>query len=263
MKNIVYVGLKDGIVSVENESFPIKNLSADLIKKYLPENIEPADIGGISWCLNDPTQTVFNTYHNGDFRFDVAEENYNKFIKPYVDIWQAKQDEQQQEQEKAKVEWNKFENRQARAIEVIRADYARAQSDGFMRSSLGFDADISPSSTATLLGTQTNLVATQSTKSTETPTTAFFDFNGYRHDLDADQVQVLICEINYAQNHLRVQKHRFKTAVTATTDNESLNTCLATCLFTALDFSRAAEDGTPAELPIEQPKTIQERVDAR
>lgn len=33
MKNIVYVGLKDGIVSVENESFPIKNLSADLIKK--------------------------------------------------------------------------------------------------------------------------------------------------------------------------------------------------------------------------------------
>lgn len=39
MKNIVYVGLKDGIVSVENESFPIKNLSADLIKNICQKTL--------------------------------------------------------------------------------------------------------------------------------------------------------------------------------------------------------------------------------
>ena len=263
MKNEVCLYLDGQSMLVDGEYLYTEGVSLDLIANKLPSNVNFDDVKTLGWTSNmGLPQKGFISLADGSL-FVFGEDKYNDYIQPYVDIWQAKQDEQQQEQEKAKVEWNKFENRQARAIEVIRADYARAQSDGFMRSSLGFDADISPSSTATLLGTQTNLVATQSTKSTETPTTAFFDFNGYRHDLDADQVQVLICEINYAQNHLRVQKHRFKTAVTATTDNESLNTCLATCLFTALDFSRAAEEGTPAELPIEQPKTIQERVAAR
>lgn len=231
MKNIVYVGLKDGIVSVENESFPIKNLSADLIKKYLPETIEPTDIGGISWCLNDPTQTVFNTYHNGDFRFDVAEENYNKFIKPYVDIWQAKQDEQQQEQEKAEAEWNKFENRQARALTQLNQDFATATERAHVKSSLGFTADANSTANENVNGLLITI---------GDGTVQFCDNNNQFHKLNKAQLETLRAEIVQNGQNLYAQKWKYRTAIEACSDNDQLDAVISSIQFTYLDFSASA-----------------------
>ena len=231
MKNIVYVGLKDGIVSVENESFPIKNLSADLIKKYLPENIEPADIGGISWCLNDPTQTVFNTYHNGDFRFNVAEENYNKFIKPYVDIWQAKQDEQQQEQEKAEAEYNRFENRQARALTQLNQDFATATERAHIKSSLGFTADANSTANENVNGLLITI---------GDGTVQFCDNNNQFHKLNKAQLETLRAEIIQNGQNLYAQKWKYRTAIEACSDNDQLDAVISSIQFTYLDFSASA-----------------------
>lgn len=231
MKNIVYVGLKDGIVSVENESFPIKNLSADLMKKYLPKNIEPADIGGISWCLNDPTQTVFYTYHNGDFRFDVAEENYDKFIKPYVDIWQAKQDEQQQEQEKAKAEWNKFENRQARALTKLNEDFSMAGESAHIKSSLGFTADANSTANENVNGLLITI---------GDGTVQFCDNNNQFHKLNKAQLETLRAEIIQNGQNLYAQKWKYRTAIEACSDKDQLDAVISSIQFTYLDFSASA-----------------------
>lgn len=231
MKKIVYVGFRDGIVSVENESFPIKNLSADLIKNYLPKNIEPTDIGGISWAPNDPAQTVFNTYHNGDFRFDVAEENYDKFIKPYVDIWQTKQDEQQQEQEKAKAEYNRFENRQARALTKLNEDFAIAGERAYIKSSLGFTADANSTANENINGLLITL---------DNGTVQFCDYCNQFHELNKAQLETLRAEIIQNGQNLYAQKWKYRTAIEACSDNDQLDAVISSIQFTYLDFSASA-----------------------
>lgn len=231
MRNIVYVGLKDGIVSVENEFFQIENLSADLIKNYLPENIEPTDIGGIYWCLNDPAQTVFNTYHNGDFRFDVAEENYNKFIKPYVDIWQVEKDRIEQEQQEIEEEYNHFENRQSRALNQLNRDFTTAAERAHVKSSLGFTADANSTANENVNGLLITI---------GDGTVQFCDYYNQFHELNKTQLETLQSEIIQNGQNLYAQKWQYRTAIESCGDNDQLDSVVSSIQFTYLDFSASA-----------------------
>lgn len=124
---------------------------------------------------------------------------------------------------------------------------------------VSFDADISPDSVATL--SATNLALNRNILAEEAPKTIFRDFYGLKRELDKVQVELLICQINAAQNHIRELKYTFKDKIKNTIDNESLNAALDTCAYSTLDFSKLSEDGKPTVMPFEQVSTYVDRID--
>lgn len=261
MKNKVMVWF-DGYKSVEvdGKDLPIANLSISTIQDKLPSDLEPNKILGIDWNMSVDNKICFGL-NDGSPRIFEAD-RYDDFIQPYVNLWQAEKDRLEQEQIEAEQEYAKFENRKERALNTIQADYEAVLERGFVRTSLGFDADISPDSSATLMGTQINLVYTMRTMSEgEPPKTVFRDFYGLKRELDVVQVERLICEINGAQNYIRELKYQFKGAVKETFDNASLNTCIETCVYSTLDYSNLDEFGKPTVLPFVESKSIKDRID--
>lgn len=259
MKNYVYVGFRDRVISVDREGLRM-TVPTDLIKDVVPENVKAEELSSITWDKSADKQTFFNMNNGAIIFFDSTEENYNKWVKPYVDLWQAEKDRLEQEQIQAQQEYAKFENRKERALDSIVNDYHSALEKGFVRTSLGFDADISPDSVATL--SATNLSLNRNILAEEPPKTVFRDFYGLKRELDKVQVELLICQINAAQNHIRELKYAFKTKVKETHDNDSLNTALDTCVYSTLDFSNLTVEGKPSIMPFEQPSTYVERIDA-
>lgn len=200
--------------------------------------------------FENPTKTV---------EIEKTEENYQKYCQPLIDLWQAEKDRIEAEQEAAKQELLKFENRKERALDSLVNDYHGALESGFVRTSMGFDADISPDSVATL--SATNIALNRNILAEESPKTVFRDFYGLKRELDKVQVELLICQINAAQNHIRELKYTFKTKVKESHDNESLNAALNTCVYSTLDFSKLSEDGKPTVMPFEQVSTYVDRID--
>lgn len=191
----------------------------------------------------------------------LTDEDWETCVKPFADQWQAEKDRLEQEQAQAEQEYAKFENRKERALDYIANDYHTALESGFVRTSMGFDADISPDSVATL--SATNLALNRNILAEEPPKTVFRDFYGLKRELDKVQVELLICQINAAQNHIRELKYTFKDKIKNTIDNESLNAALDTCAYSTLDFSNLAENGKPSVMPFEQVSTYVDRIDTR
>lgn len=259
MKNTANVDFVVKAISVNDDVLFLSSATIDVIKDVLPETVENKTIGYIMWFANNPSQTCFATENGEAILFEPNEENYNKWVKPYVDIWQAEKDRLEQEQIQAQQEYAKFENRKERALDKIVGDYHSTLANGFVRTSMGFDADISPDSVATL--SATNLALNRNLLAEESPKTVFRDFYGLERTLDKVQVELLICQINAAQNHIRELKYAFKTKVKETYDNDSLNTVLDTCVYSTLDFSKPTGEGKPSVMPFEQPSTYVERID--
>lgn len=258
MKNVFSVWF-DGYttIMVDNETLPISGLSIATIQDKLPPDLDPSTVQGLDWNILTEGKITFGTV--GGIPCVVEADRYIDFVQPYVDLWQAEKDRIEQEEQQAQEELNKFENRKERALTQITDDYHDALERGFVRTSLGFDVDISPESVATLLGTQTSLVYSMNTlvEGSPTPKTAFRDFCGLKHELDAMQVERLVYEINSAQNHIREMKYMFKTQVKETYDNDSLNAVIENCIYSTLDFT----NGQPVELLFVQPQSIKERID--
>lgn len=245
-------------ISVNKESFEF-SFSKDLLKA-VPADVALDDVEEIWWNVSGTSCFMLT----GSTPVFFTEDKYEDYIKPFVDIWQAEKDKRTQEQLALEQNYAKYENRKARAINIIRADYNSAVEHGFVRTSLGFDADISPKSSATLAGTQASLAYTAATLSNDEPKTDFLDFNSVEHKLDASQVGRLIYEINYAQNYIRGLKHIFKTKINdETNDNDSLNAVLETCVYNTLDFSKPDESGNPITLSLpDTAQSVVARVDA-
>ena len=232
-------------ISVDKESFEL-SLSKDLLKA-VPTDVALDDVEEIWWNVSGTSCFMLA----GGTPVFFAEDKYEDYVKPFADIWQAEKDKRTQEQLVLEQNYAKYENRKARAIKIIRADYDNAAEYGFVRTSLGFDADISPKSSATLAGTQASLAYAVTTLSNGEPKTDFLDFNSIEHELDVTQVGRLIYEINYAQNYIRGLKHTFKTKINdETADNESLNAVLETCIYNTLDFSKLDDAGNPTALSL-------------
>lgn len=201
-----------------------------------------------------PKTFFYSTTEGKTTHLEDTPENFAKWVQPFIDLWQAEKDRLEQE-------LLKFENRKERALETLVNDYHSALESGFVRTSMGFDADISPDSVATL--SATNLALNRNILAEEPPKTVFRDFYGLKRELDKVQVELLICQINAAQNHIRELKYTFKDKIKNTIDNESLNAALDTCVYSTLDFSKLSEDGKPTVMPFEQVSTYVDRIDTR
>lgn len=160
------------------------------------------------------------------------EENYNKYIKPFVDQWQAEKDRIEQEQQQAQEEYAKFSSRQLRAYDLVKTNYQSALDNAPVVTSLGFNADISTESTATLLGSKLNL------DNGTYDSVNFVDYYDIDREIDSAQINIILSEINQAQNHLRNQKQDYIAQIKNTYDNESLNALLPSLKFTTLDFTQ-------------------------
>lgn len=259
MKNSVAIYFSTSAVIVDGERYQFSGVTASVIEKNIPSNINPSQIDSIGWNKLVPNECCFYMTTGEGYHF--TEDKYNDYIQPYVDLWQAEKDRLEQEQAEAEQEYAKFENRKERALDSIVNDYHGALEVGFVRTSMGFDADISPDSVATL--SATNLALTRNLIEEEPPKTVFRDFYGLKRELDKVQVELLICQINAAQNHIRELKYTFKDKIKNTIDNESLNAALDTCAYSTLDFSKLSEDGKPTVMPFEQVSTYVDRIDTR
>ena len=264
MKNEVNIYFDVQAIQVDGRYLPIQGVSLTLIIDTLPSDVDFSGVKNMGWSSNMglPKKGYIALSNGSPFMFD--EDKYADYIQPYVDLWQAEIDRLEQEQQAAKEEYAKFENRKERALDTIQSDYEAVLSRGFVRTSLGFDADIKPDSTATLLGTQTGLVYASRALDvgSEAPRTVFRDFYGLKRELDAVQVERLICEINGAQNYIRELKYKFKDQIKGTFDNDSLNAVIKDLAYSTLDYSNLDEQGNPAVLPfVESPKSILERID--
>lgn len=257
MKNQVFIYFRGSAIDVDGQFLQFDGVVPDLIIDKLPSEIDPINIDNISWKKDVPNECCFYMTTGEGHHF--TEDKYNDYIQPYVDLWQTEKDRLEQEQIQAQQEYSKFENRKERALDSIVNDYHTALEKGFVRTSLGFDADISPDSVATL--SATNLSLNRNILAEEPPKTVFRDFYGLKRELDKVQVELLICQINIAQNHIRELKYEFKSKVKETFDNESLNTALDACVYSTLDFSNLSETNKPTVIPFEQFANYVQRID--
>lgn len=255
----VYIVPSENKIKVDGEplifNFPkpatVKDIPIDLILQ-----INWKDCGLTNICYYEDV-----LYGKKYREIPLTDDDWETCVKPFADQWQAEKDRLEQENIEAEQEYAKFENRKERALDYIANDYHSALESGFVRTSMGFDADISSDSVATL--SATNLALNNNILVEEAPKTVFRDFYGLKRELNKVQVELLICQINLAQNHIRELKYTFKDKIKNTGDNDGLNLALEECVYSTLDFSNLAEDGTPSVMPFEQVSTYVDRIDTR
>ena len=229
MKNMVCVDFTNMAIGVDTQWFTFDSLSIDIIKDSLPENVKNKTVFFINWWLNDSTQTSFGLSDYSSVIFENNEENYNKWVKPYVDIWQAKKDEQQQQEEEAQQEYMKFENRQARALTQLNTDFETAKERAHIVSSLGFTVDANQTANENVTGLLVMIG--------DTETVQFCDYHNQFHELNKSQLETLQTEIIQNAQSLYAQKWQYRTAIEDCVDNEGLDAVVATIEFTYMDFS--------------------------
>ena len=236
MKNEVYVGFLERVINVDKEVLLISDLTIDLIKDVLPENVEASKLASMSWNVNEAYQLRFIHSDGGVVRIENNDENYNKYVQPYVDIWQSEKDKQDQEQEEAEAERNKFENRQARALTQLNADFETVKERAHIKSSLGFTVDANQTANENVNG----LLVTIS----EGETVQFCDYYNQFHELTKADLETLQTEIIQNAQNLYQQKWVYRTQIENCTDNEGLDAVTATIEFTYMDFTAQAEEPT-------------------
>lgn len=173
----------------------------------------------------------------------LTDADWQEVVKPYADQWQAEKDRIEQEQQAAAEEYAKFSSRQIRAYTLINDNYKSALENAGVATSLGYDADISADSSATLLATKMNL------DNGVYDTVNFVDYHDLNREIDGAKCETLISEINQTQNHLRDQKQDFMAQVKNCSSNEQLDALLPTLKFTTLDFTQDTATASEETMP--------------
>lgn len=231
MKNEVCIYLDGQSMSVDGEYLYVNGVSLDLIIDKLPSDVNFDDVKTLGWSSNmGLPQKGFIILADGS-PFVFGEDKYNDYIQPYVDIWQAQKDEQQQEQEKAEAEWNKFENRQARALTQLNQDFATAAERAHVKSSLGFTADANSTANENVNGLLITIGE---------GTVQFCDYYNQFHELNKAQLETLQSEIIQNGQNLYAQKWQYRQAIESCGDNDQLDSVVSSIQFTYLDFSASA-----------------------
>lgn len=235
MRNYVYVQFFDNkVVSVDSELFYLPDLTIDTIKSVLPDELKETPIFGITWKMDDQWNTGFTLTSGGFVDLELKEENYNKYIKPYVDIWQAEKDRIEQEQADIIAEQNKFENRQARALVQLNQDFETAAQRAHVKSSLGFEVDANSTANENVNGLLITIGS---------GTVDFCDYYNQFHELNKAQLETLQSEIIQNGQSLYAQKWQYRTAIQNCSDNEQLDAVLETIEFTYMDFTPQTDQG--------------------
>ena len=162
---------------------------------------------------------------------DKTEEHWNKWIQPFIALWQDEKDRIEQAEAEAGAEKNKFENRQARALEQLNQDFQVAADRAHVVSSLGFTADANSTANENVNGLLVTI---------GDGTVQFCDYYNEFHALNKAQLETLQSEIIQNGQNLYAQKWQYRTAIENCTDNEGLDAIVATIEFTYMDFSTAS-----------------------
>lgn len=228
----IFIIPSENSIAINNETLWFDYIKPD---KILNINIE--NISQIWWKSSNESKIV---WYEGELYaspmhetvLDETEEIYNTCIKTFADQYQAEKDRIEQEQQQAQEEYAKFSSRQLRAYDLVKTNYQSALDNAPVVTSLGFNADISTESTATLLGSKLNL------DNGSYDSVNFVDYYDIDREIDSTQINIILSEINQAQNHLRNQKQDYIAQIKNTYDNDSLNAILPTLKFTTLDFTQ-------------------------
>lgn len=240
IKNYVEITFQEGskYIHVDGDSIPCNGIDYDentfsrndIINP--PENVD--EINQIVWDAS----LKFHPQHKGSIIYSdytnmlFDEEKYNDWVKPFVDIFQAKKDEEQQQQEEIEAEYNKFENRQARALARLNADFETAAQRAHVKSSLGFEVDANSTANENINGLLITI---------GDGTVQFCDYYNGFHELNKAQLETLQAEIIQNAQSLYAQKWQYRTAIEQCSDNEGLDQVVAGIEFTYMDFTQTED----------------------
>ena len=150
----------------------------------------------------------------------------------------AKKDEQQQGQEEIEAEYNRFENRQARALVQLNDDFETIKERSHIKSSLGFTADANQTANENVTGLLVTI---------GDGTAQFCDYYNQFHEVNKADLETLQNEIIQNAQSLYQQKWVYRTQIENCTDNEGLDAVLEAINFTYMDFTpESTGDGEQA-----------------
>ena len=205
------------------------SVSLMLIQSKLPENIKDKVINFIVWDTTNPSQTAFNLSNGSAILFESTQENFNNYVKPFVDLWQAEKDRITQQTQEAQAEYNKFENRQARALNQLSDLFEQAKLNARVRSSLGFDIDANQTANENITGLLVTI---------GNGTTQFCDYNNQFHEVNKADLETIQTEIIQNAQYLYQQKWSYRTQIEECTDGDALDEILAQIEFKYKDFTQ-------------------------
>lgn len=220
------------------DDFGELDFSDDLVQDKINElnelNLDEGNIGNgelstIEWNKSESNLTRICFVTGYTYMFDLTEENYNKYVKPYVDIWQQVKDRKDQEQEEIEKEYNKFENRQKRALMQLNQDFEDVKERAYIKSSLGFTSDADSTANENITG----LLLTIGDN-----TIQFCDYYNEFHTLNKSQLTTLQNEIIQNAQNLYTQKWQYRTAIENATDNSTLDQAVSQINFTYMNFKQ-------------------------
>lgn len=234
MKNEVFIYLDGNAISVDGNFLSVNGISLDLIIDKLPTDVNFEGARTIGWSSNvGLPEKGYITLANGT-PFVFGEDKYNDYIQPYVNIWQAKKDEQDQQQQEAEAEYNRFENRQARALVQLNKDFETAAQRAHIKSSLGFEVDANSTANENVNGLLITIGS---------GTVDFCDYYNQFHELNKAQLETLQSEIIQNGQSLYAQKWQYRTAIENCGNNDQLDAVLETIEFTYMDFTPQTDQG--------------------
>lgn len=233
MENKVSVDFDRNAIAVNNEVFWFDSVNIDTIQNVLPDNVKDKTIIEVR-SLPSLNRIEFLFNDSSAETFPLIEENYNNWVKPYADMWQAEKDRLEQEQEEAEAEWNKFENRQARALTQLNADFETVKERSHLKSSLGFEVDANQTANENVNGLLITIGE---------GTCQFCDYYNQFHELNKSQLETLQSEIIQNAQSLYAQKWQYRTAIEQCSDNEGLDQVVAGIEFTYMDFTQTGDTG--------------------
>lgn len=201
-----------------------------------PEKVKDIPVEKISniWWKWDSGESKICWYNDVLYGQDYREtplidEDWETCIKPFADQWQAEKDRLDQEQEEIEKEYNKFENRQKRALTQLNQDFEDVKERAYIKSSLGFTSDADSTANENITG----LLLTIGDS-----TIQFCDYYNEFHELNKSQLTTLQNEIIQNAQNLYTQKWQYRTAIENATDNSSLDQAVSQINFTYMNFKQ-------------------------
>ena len=200
----------------------VKNIPIELIEQI---NWKRTGIGNNICYYGDVLYG--NDYH--EMQLDDDNTTWEEVIKPFTDQLQAEKDRIEHEQEEAEKEYNKFENRQKRALTQLNQNFEDAKNRAHIFSSLGFESDADSTANENITG----LLLTIGDS-----TIQFCDYYNEFHTLNKSQLTTLQNEIIQNAQNLYTQKWQYRTAIENATDNSTLDQAVSQINFTYMNFKQ-------------------------
>ena len=228
------VTINDSILIVPSENKINVNDEALIFNFIKPEKIKDINtekIEIIYWKWGGENKIAYyedKLYGEKYREVPLTDANWQEVVKPFADQWQAEKDCIEHEQEEAEKEYNKFENRQKRALTQLNQDFEDAKNRAHIFSSLGFESDADSTANENITG----LLLTIGDS-----TIQFCDYYNEFHTLNKSQLTTLQNEIIQNAQNLYTQKWQYRTAIENATDNSSLDEAVSQINFTYADFS--------------------------